>query len=95
MGYANADKLENYVIERLKKVSTQKPVFEAIVDQANLDLESETMPYKKELDKVKQRISEVNQEIDNFLNAIPSQAQGQSFLSWGKGLRTFKTSLRS
>jgi site-specific DNA recombinase len=70
VGYANAEKLENYVIERLKEVSNEKPVFEAIIDQVNVDLKSETLPFQKEQDEVNNRISEVEKEIENFLDAI-------------------------
>lgn len=70
VAHANADKLEAYVIERLKEISKQKPVFKHLVDQVNLDLESETLPYQKELEQVNKRISDVNKEIENFLEAV-------------------------
>ncbi len=75
VGYANAGKLENYVVERLKEVSSQEPVFESIVNQVNLDLKSETLPYQKELEDVNQRISEVNKQIENFVEAVASSGR--------------------
>jgi hypothetical protein len=54
VAYANADKLENYVIERLKEVSNQKPVFESIINQVNMNLSEEMLPFQEELKKTNQ-----------------------------------------
>jgi len=75
VGYANAEKLENYVIQRLKEVSGQEPIFETIVDQVNLDLKSETLPYQQELEEVNRRISQVSQQVENFLEAVASSGR--------------------
>jgi site-specific DNA recombinase len=75
VGYANAEKLENYVLQRLKEVSGQEPVFKSIVDKVNLDLKSETLPYQQELEELNRRISEVSQQIENFVEAVASSGR--------------------
>ena len=70
VAYTKAEELENYVVEKLEEISSKKDVFEQIVKQVNLDLEAETIPYQKELDEVNSRILEINNEIENFLDAI-------------------------
>jgi methyl-accepting chemotaxis protein len=65
-----ADKLENYVIERLKEISKQKEVFEDLVAQVNLDLESEVKPFQKELNEVNDRMNEIDGQIENFIDAV-------------------------
>lgn len=70
VAYANADKLENYVMERLKEIQGQKSILESIIDKVNLNLKSETLPFQKEQEEINKRITDVERQVENFLEAI-------------------------
>ena len=68
--YANADKLEKYVEERIKEISQQKDVLEKIVSGVNLDLKSAATPYKEELESINLRIKDTKLRIENLLESL-------------------------
>jgi len=52
------------------EISKQEDIFRQIVEQVNLEAESDRSPYKIELNEVNSRIFEIETEIGNFLDAI-------------------------
>ena len=68
--YANADKLEKYVEERIKEISQQEDVLEKIVSGVNLDLKSAATPYKEELESINLRIKDTKLRIENLLESL-------------------------
>jgi site-specific DNA recombinase len=70
VAYTKADELEGYVVGKLKEISAKKEIFEKIVEQVNLELESAASPYQKEIEEVNARIKQIEKEIENFLDAV-------------------------
>ena len=66
----NADRLEGYVVERLKQISKEESLLESIIDQVNLDLETEKEPYRKEMVGINERKSELNKQVEHFMEAV-------------------------
>jgi len=75
VGYINADEIEKYVVDKLLEISTQEDIFRQIVEQVNLEAESDCSPYQDELSEINSRISAVESEIENFFDAIESSGQ--------------------
>ena len=57
------------------EISTQEDIFRQIVEQVNLEAESDCSPYQDELSEINSRISAVESEIENFFDAIESSGQ--------------------
>ncbi len=57
VGYTKADEIEGYVVDKLMEISKQEDIFRQIVEQVNLEAESDRSPYEDELNEVNSRIS--------------------------------------
>ena len=66
----NAEKLENYVVDRLRDMSKSEDDFYLLVDQVNLDLETKKKPVKKEYAELGQKIKDMEAQLEKYIDAV-------------------------
>ena len=68
--HLNADQAERAVIENLCALSQDDTWLNTTIEDLNRDLKQTVAPMEEELKQIKARIVQLDQEVDNFVQAL-------------------------
>ncbi|MBI5244526.1 MAG: recombinase family protein, partial [Elusimicrobia bacterium] len=72
-----ADKIEEFVIEKLAVIGSDRPFLERVVHKVAKESKSKIRPMKREMRRIEQRIRETRREMQNLLNMVKSGGNSQ------------------
>ena len=68
--HINADRVEGLVIDKLSELSQNEAYLKMAVEELNSDLQRKTEPLEKQVQQIKKRLNEIEQEITCYVKAL-------------------------